>query len=209
MSGKKIRPPLARGVAKVPVIMQLEALECGAAALAMVMAYYGKWVPLEQVRLDCGVSRDGSKAKNIYLAAERYGFSVKAYRMSPEAIREKGRFPCIIHWNMNHFVVLDGFRGRHVYLNDPARGEVRVTWEEFDRSFTGVTIIPVPSERFEPSGKRRSTVEFARKRLAGAGAAVAFAMLTTAISYLFGIANSVTSRIFMDRLLTGINSDWL
>ncbi len=209
MGGKKIRPPLARGVAKVPVIMQLEALECGAAALAMVMAYYGKWVPLEQVRLDCGVSRDGSKAKNIYLAAERYGFSVKAYRMSPEAIREKGRFPCIIHWNMNHFVVLDGFRGRHVYLNDPARGEVRVTWEEFDRSFTGVTIIPVPSERFEPSGKRRSTVEFARKRLAGAGAAVAFAMLTTAISYLFGIANSVTSRIFMDRLLTGINSDWL
>ena len=209
MSGKKIRPPLARGVAKVPVIMQLEALECGAAALAMVMAYYGKWVPLEQVRLDCGVSRDGSKAKNIYLAAERYGFSVKAYRMSPEAIREKGRFPCIIHWNMNHFVVLDGFRGRHVYLNDPARGEVRVTWEEFDRSFTGVTIIPVPSERFEPSGKRRSTVEFARKRLDGAGAAVAFAMLTTAISYLFGIANSVTSRIFMDRLLTGINSDWL
>ena len=209
MSGKKIRPPLARGVAKVPVIMQLEALECGAAALAMVMAYYGKWVPLEQVRLDCGVSRDGSKAKNIYLAAERYGFSVKAYRMSPEAIREKGRFPCIIHWNMNHFVVLDGFRGRHVYLNDPARGEVRVTWEEFDRSFTGVTIIPVPSERFEPSGKRRGTVEFARKRLAGAGAAVAFAMLTTAISYLFGIANSVTSRIFMDRLLTGINSDWL
>ena len=205
----KIRSPLARGVARVPVILQLEALECGAAALAMVMAYYGKWVPLEQVRLDCGVSRDGSKAKNIYLAAERYGFSVQAFRMSPDALREKGRFPCIIHWNMNHFVVLDGFRGRHVYLNDPARGAIRVTWEEFDRSFTGVTIIPVPSERFEPSGKRRSTVEFARKRLAGAGAAVAFAMLTTAISYLFGIANSVTSRIFMDRLLTGINPDWL
>ena len=209
MSGMKIRSPLARGVARVPVILQLEALECGAAALAMVMAYYGKWVPLEQVRLDCGVSRDGSKAKNIYLAAERYGFSVQAFRMSPDALREKGRFPCIIHWNMNHFVVLDGFRGRHVYLNDPARGAIRVTWEEFDRSFTGVTIIPVPSERFEPSGKRRSTVEFARKRLAGAGAAVAFAMLTTAISYLFGIANSVTSRIFMDRLLTGINPDWL
>ncbi len=209
MNGRKIKPTLSKGVAKVPVVMQLEALECGAAALAMVMAYYGKWVPLEQVRLDCGVSRDGSKAKNVYLAAEHYGFSVKAFRMSPESLREKGQFPCIIHWNMNHFVVLDGFKGKWVYLNDPARGEVKVTWDEFDRSFTGVTIIPVPGENFEPSGKPKSTVYFARKRLAGAGAAVAFVMLTTAISYLFGIANSVTSRIFMDRLLTGINRDWL
>ncbi len=209
MSGKKAKPTLTKGVAKVPVVMQLEALECGAAALAMVMAYYGKWVPLEQVRLDCGVSRDGSKAKNIYLAAEHYGFSVKAFRMSPESLREKGQFPCILHWNMNHFVVLRGFKGRFAYLNDPARGEVKVSWEEFDRSFTGVTIIPVPGEDFRPGGERRSTVDFARKRLVGAGAAVAFVMLTTAISYLFGIANSVTSRIFMDRLLTGINRDWL
>ncbi len=209
MRKKAIRPTLTKGVAKVPVVMQLEALECGAAALAMVAAYYGKWVPLEQVRLDCGVSRDGSKAKNIYLAAEHYGFSVKAFRMSPEALKEKGQFPCIIHWNMNHFVVLCGFKGRWVYVNDPARGELRLNWEEFDRAFTGVTIIPIPGESFVPGGKRRSTVDFARKRLIGAGAAVAFVMLTTAISYLFGIANSVTSRIFMDRLLTGLNREWL
>ncbi len=205
----KMRPTLTKGVAKVPVVMQLEALECGAACLDMVMAYYGKWVPLEQVRLDCGISRDGSKAKNIFLAAQNYGFDVKAYRMSPESLKENGKFPCIIHWNMNHFVVLDGFRGNHVYLNDPARGEVRITWEEFDKSFTGVTIIPTPSEDFVPSGKRKSTIDFAKKRLVGTGAAVVFVMLTTAISYLFGIANSVTSRIFMDRLLTGVNRDWL
>ena len=209
MSNKKIKPTLTKGVAKVPVVMQLEALECGAAALAMVMAYYSKWVPLEQVRLDCGVSRDGSKAKNIYLAAEHYGFDVKAYRMSPESLKESGQFPCIIHWNMNHFVVLNGFKGNHVYINDPARGTVKVSWDEFDKAFTGVTIIPVPSENFEPSGKKKSTVDFAKKRLVGAGAAVAFVMLTTAISYLFGIANSMTSRIFMDRLLTGVNRDWL
>ena len=209
MVKKAIRPTLTKGVAKVPVIMQLEALECGAAALCMVMAYYGKWIPLEQVRQDCGVSRDGSKAKNIYLAAEHYGFSVKAFRMNPESLRDNGQFPCIIHWNMNHFVVLDGFRGKWVYLNDPARGQVRVSWEEFDRAFTGVTIIPVPGENFEPGGKRRSTIDFARRRLVGAGTAVVFVMLTTAISYLFGIAGSVTSRIFMDRLLTGINRDWL
>ena len=209
MSNKKIKPTLTKGVAKVPVVMQLEALECGAASLAMVMAYYSKWVPLEQVRLDCGVSRDGSKAKNIYLAAEHYGFDVKAYRMSPEYLKESGQFPCIIHWNMNHFVVLNGFKGNHVYINDPARGTVKVSWDEFDKAFTGVTIIPVPSENFVPSGKKKSTVDFAKKRLIGAGAAVAFVMLTTAISYLFGIANSMTSRIFMDRLLTGVNRDWL
>ncbi len=204
-----VKPTLKKGVARVPVVMQLEALECGAAALAMVMAYYDKWVPLEQVRLDCGVSRDGSKAKNIYLAAEHYGFNVRAFRMNPETIRDEGQFPCIIHWNMNHFVVLCGFRGKNVYINDPARGAIRVTWEEFDRSFTGVTIIPIPSDRFEPSGKRKSTLDFARRRLVGASAAVAFVMLTTAISYLFGIANSVTSRIFLDRLLTGLNPEWL
>lgn len=196
-------------MAKVPVVMQLEALECGAAALAMVMAYYDKWVPLEQVRVDCGVSRDGSKAKNIYLAAEHYGFDVKAYRVEPKTLKEDGEFPCIIHWDMNHFVVLNGFKGNWVYLNDPARGTVRVSYEEFDKSFTGIVIVPTPSENFEPSGKRKSTIEFAKKRINGTGAAVVFVMLTTAITYLFGIINSTTSRVFVDRLLTGINSNWL
>ena len=209
MASARIKKPIHKGVAKVPVVMQLEALECGAASLAMLMAYYGKWVPLEQVRLDCGVSRDGSKAKNIYLAAAHYGFEVKAFRMSPESLKEQGTVPCIIHWNMNHFVVLNGFRGKHVYINDPARGTVKISWEEFDNSFTGVVLIPVPSQNFEPSGKRKSTLSFAAKRLAGAGAAIVFVMLSTAISYLFGIANSVTSRIFIDRLLTGLNKDWL
>ena len=204
-----MKPTLTKGVAKVPVIMQLEALECGAAALAMVMAYYGKWVPLEQVRLDCGISRDGSNARNIYRAAKHYGLETEAFQCSVNALRKEGQFPCIIHWNMNHFVVLNGFKGKYAYLNDPARGEVRVTMEEFDKSFTGIVLIPVPSETFEPGGKPRSTLEFARSRLVGTGAAVVFVMLTTAISYLFGITKSVTSRIFMDRLLTGVNRDWL
>ena len=209
MSRTKVKPTLKKGVARVPVVMQLEALECGAASLAMVMAYYGLWIPLEQVRLDCGVSRDGSTAKNIRKAAENYGFSVKAFRMTPERLKNRGGYPCIIHWNMNHFVVLNGFKGKYAYINDPARGSVRVGLDEFDRSFTGIVLFPTPSEKFEPSGKRRSTFEFARKRLVGAGAAVVFVMITTAITYLFGIAGSVTSRIFMDRLLTGKNRDWL
>jgi len=209
MAKREIKQPVKNGVAKVPVIMQLEALECGAASLAMLMAYYDKWVPLEQVRADCGVSRDGSKAKNIALAAMHYGFDIEAYRFDPKTIQTQATFPCIIHWNMNHFVVLDGFKGNRVYLNDPARGDVVVTMEEFDESFTGVTILATPGEQFEPSGKPKSTLDFARKRLVGAGAAVVFVMVTTAISYLFGIINSFTSRIFMDRLLTGQNPDWL
>jgi NHLM bacteriocin system ABC transporter peptidase/ATP-binding protein len=206
---KNANPTIKKGVAKVPVIMQLEALECGAASLAMILAYYGKWIPLEQVRSACGVSRNGSKASNIYRAAENYGLKTKAYKTSPKELKENGSFPCIIHWNMNHFVVLDGFKGDKVYLNDPARGNIRVSWEEFDNSFTGICIIPVPSEDFVPEGKPKSTLEFAKKRLVGAGSAVVFVMITTAIAYLFGIFNSVTSRIFMDRLLTGTNKNWI
>ena len=209
MSKIKVKPTISKGAAKVPVIMQLEALECGAVSLAMIMAYYGKWVPPEQVRTDCGVSRDGSNAKNIYYAAQNYGFNVKGYRFSTEGIRSKGQFPCIIHWNFNHFVVLCGFKGKYAYINDPARGFVKVGPEEFDKSFTGVTVVPVPGPNFKPGGKRKSTIAFARKRLIGAGAAVAFVMLTTIISYMFGIINPVMSQIFMDRLLSGINRDWL
>ncbi|MBP3854093.1 MAG: NHLP family bacteriocin export ABC transporter peptidase/permease/ATPase subunit [Ruminiclostridium sp.] len=205
----KIKPTITKGAAKVPVIMQLEALECGAASLAMVMAYYEKWVPLEQVRSDCGVSRDGSNAKNVALAAISYGFKVEGYRRSPETIREKGQFPCIIHWNFNHFVVLDGFKGKYAYINDPARGFVKVSMEEFDKAFTGVTLVITPGEDFVPSGKKKSTVEFARKRLAGAGAAVAFVMLTSIISYSFGVINPVMSRVFLDRILSGADTGWL
>ena len=209
MFKKKIPSPITKGAAKVPVVMQLEALECGAASLTMVMAYYRKWVPLEQVRSDCGVSRDGSKASNIYWAAKAYGFDAKAFRLSPESLRTKGQFPCIIHWGFDHFVVLDGFKGKYAHINDPARGFVKVDPEEFDREFTGIVIELAPGENFQPSGKPKSTLAFARKRLVGAGSAVAFVMLTTAIGYLFGIINSVTSRIFMDRLLTGQNQEWM
>ena len=118
-------------VAKVPVIMQLEALECGAACLAMILAYYKKWLPLEQVRYDCGVSRDGSKAKNILLAARNYGLEAKGYRYDVDELKEEVSFPCILHWEFNHFVVLDGFRNGKAIINDPARGVYSVSEEEY------------------------------------------------------------------------------
>ena len=209
MAQEKVREPVKKGKAKVPVVMQMEALECGAASLAMVMAYYGKWVPLEQVRLDCGVSRDGSNAKNVLVAARNYGFEAQGYRCELDSLQNNMAFPCIIHWNFNHFVVLDGFKGDYAYLNDPARGEVKVKLDEFDQSFTGICLQITPGPDFKPSGKRKSTLDFARKRLTGAGAAVAFVLLSTVIGYLFGIVNPVFSRFFMDRLLTGENRELL
>lgn len=136
-----------------------------------VLAYYEKWVSLEQMRVDCGVGRDGSKAKNLLRAARSYGLTVNTYRMSPVALREKAAYPCIIHWNMNHFAVLNGFRGNYAHINDPARGMTKVPQKEFNSAFTGVVLLLHPSENFIPGGKRGSTVAFAKKRLVGTGAA--------------------------------------
>ena len=149
-------------IRKVPVVMQMEALECGAACLTMILAYHGKWVPLEQVRADCGVSRDGSRAGNMLKAARSYGLEAKGYRMGLEAVKGLSSFPCIIHWNLNHFVVLCGFRGKYAYLNDPARGSVKVTMDEFNKSFTGIVMTFAPTENFQPDGRRKSTLAFAR-----------------------------------------------
>ena len=205
---KECKKPVTRGKAKVPVIVQMEALECGAACLAMIMAYYEKWVPLEQLRVDCGVSRDGSSAKNVLVAARSYGFDARGYRMEPEDLVQAGTFPCIIHWNFNHFVVLDGFQRGKAILNDPARGVVSVSMEEFDKSFTGICLMITPNEDFVPGGKPKSVWKFARSRLAGTGAAVAFVVLSSLITVLMDIIRPGFSRIFMDRLLTWKNPEW-
>ena len=208
-NSNRVKQPVTKGTAKVPVIMQMEALECGAAALTMILAYYNKWVPLEQVRKDCDVSRDGSNARNMAVAARNYGLKAAAYRCDPEVLRQEGTFPCILHWDFNHFVVLNGFKGRYAYINDPARGFLKITREEFNSSFTGVCLVFEPGENFEPGGKKKNTIAFARSRLRGAKAAVVFVMLTTLIGALFGIINPVMKKVFMDRLLTGENPQWL
>ena len=206
----KIMQPVRNGVAKkVPVVMQMEALECGAASLTMILAYYKKWIPLEQVRVDCGVSRDGSNALNVLKAARAYGLNAQGYRYEPETLKKKGTFPCIIHWNFNHFVVLCGFKGKFAVINDPGRGNVKVPMEEFDRSFTGICLLFSPTEDFKPEGRRKSMLEFASKRLSGAVSAVVLVALTTVIGYLFEIINPVFSRFFVDRLLTGENTSLL
>ena len=208
-SQSKIPAPQTTGVVKVPVVMQMEVLECGAASLTMVMHYYQKWIPLEQARMDCGVSRDGASAKNIMLAARSYGMEAKAWRVEPEDLMEEGPFPCIIHWGFNHFVVLCGFHRGKAVINDPARGRVEVTLKEFDNEFTGVVITLEPGEGFQPSGEKRSVFSYAKERLAGSRTAVIFVVLTTTISSLLGIISPVFGRVFLDRLLSGSNPEWL
>ena len=193
---------------KVPVVMQLEALECGAACLCMILAYHEKWIPLEQVRSDCGVSRDGSKAKNILAAARGYGLLADGYRLEPDYLKEEGKFPCIIHWNFNHFVVLDGFSGDCAVLNDPARGKVKVSMDEFDKSFTGICLMFEPSEGFVKEGRRRSVLSFVKERMKGTSAAVAFVAATAVITSLMQVISPGFSRVFIDRLLAGRNPDW-
>ena len=189
--------------------MQLEVLECGAASLAMVMAYYGKWVALEQLRVDCGVSRNGSNAKNICRAAEKYGFKTKGYAYNIQKLKERGKFPAIIHWGGGHFVVLDGIRGNKAIINDPAKGLVKVDLKIFDQMFTGIYIEILPDETFQPGGKKKSIFAFAKKRLKGAVALITFFAVTTIVYYLFTIINPAISQVFVDYLLGGKNPDWL
>ena len=194
--------------AKVPVIMQMEALECGAASLTMILAYHGKWLPLEQVRKDCGVSRDGSSAKNLLKAARNYGMTAKGYRCDTSMLSEM-QTPCILHWGFNHFVVFCGFQKDKAVINDPARGVVKVSQEELDREFTGVVLAMTPGEGFEKGGKPKSIIPFAKQRLKGTGAAIAFIILTTIITAIINLIYPAFGQVFMDRLLPGENPEWL
>jgi NHLM bacteriocin system ABC transporter peptidase/ATP-binding protein len=208
MAASLTQPKPGQMARKVPQIMQMEALECGAACLDMICAYWGKWVPLEKCRTDCGVSRDGSSALNVVKAARSYGLDARGYRYEPEELRERGLFPCICHVGFNHFIVVRGFRGDKVFVNDPARGETKLSLEEFDKTFTGVALQFFPTEDFVQDGERASVKEFALARLKGASAAMVFVALTSAIAAALNAVSPIMSQIFLDSLLTTKHPDW-
>lgn len=209
MKQRKIRQPLEKGCARVPMIMQMEALECGAACLDMILAYYERWIPLEEIRADCGVSRDGSKAVNMLKAARSHGMIAKGYRFSAEELQSRVKFPCILFWNNNHFVVLCGFRGGKAVVNDPAKGNCTLSMQEFKSSFSGICLTCEPGEDFQPCGKPKSIMAFAVKRLKGSGSTIAFVAMTTVIVSLMGILSPAFSRVLLDRLLTGEDPEWV
>ena len=192
---------------KVPQVMQMEAVECGAASLTMILAHYGKWIPLEEVRAACGVSRDGSSAKMILRAARNYGLDAKGYRTSPEGL--EGKQPAIIHWNFEHFVVFRGFdRHGRACLNDPGAGPVKWPMDEFRKHYTGVCLTFKPTEAFEKGGQQTSILSYVRKNLRGSGEAFWLTFIFALMTAFVAIVSPMFTRIFLDEILSGKNAGW-
>ena len=184
----------------VPVIMQMESLECGAASLAMILAYFGKWVPLEEVRVSCGVSRDGSNLKDVAGAGMSYGLVPTAYKSDVEGLSTID-LPAIIHWNFNHFVVLCKISKNYAIINDPAQGRVKVSIKELDEAFTGVVMCFSKGENFSPSGHKKSVLSFASSRLSGAAEPIFFILVSFVLATFVDVVMPVINRLFFDRVL--------
>ncbi len=187
---------------KVPSILQMEAVECGAAALAMILEYWGLSVPLEELRVECGVSRDGSKASNVLKAARKYGLEAKGYKYELDRLWDI-ELPVILFWNFNHFLVLEGFKGKKVFIADPATGPREISFEELDASFSGVVLTFKPGPEFKKGGERRSMAAALRRRLTGSEAALAFVILCGLFLVIPGLVIPTFSRIFIDEYLVG------
>ena len=193
---------------KVPTVLQMEATECGAASLAMILAYYGRWLPLELLRQECGVTRDGSNADNLLKAARRQGCVAKAFAGRSEVLRKK-EFPLILFWEFNHFLVLEGFQGDTVFLNDPAMGRRTVPWDEFITSYTGVYMKITPDENFKPEGEPYSIVKTVAAKLREDKWALIFLMVLGLCMIIPGLAVPVMSQIFIDDVFSLKHADWI
>ena len=195
---------------RTPVVLQMEAVECGAASLSMILAYYGRFVPLTELRTACGVSRDGSKASNIVKAARQYGLKAGGQKLPVKALFNQ-QMPCILYWEFGHFVVLEGFnqQKKFFYLNDPSEGHRTVTFDDFDRSYTGITLTFSPGPDFVRKGKPVSVIDGLRSRLKGSWIAVAYIGMISILMAAVGIVVPAYSKIFVDECIVGQNHDML
>ncbi len=203
LSGNKSSPRV-----KTPTLLQMEAVECGAAALGIILGYYGRIVPLTQLRRECGVSRDGSKASNVLKAARFYGLQAKGLKRSLKTVREI-KPPFIVFWNFNHFLVLEGFGKEIVYLNDPGTGPRTVSYEEFDRAYTGVVLVLEPGEEFQKGGKKKGIVPALISRLSNSRDAIIFCFLAGLILTVPRLAVPAFTQVFVDEILVQGRQDWL
>jgi NHLM bacteriocin system ABC transporter peptidase/ATP-binding protein len=194
--------------AKAPTVLQMEAVECGAASLGIVLAHYGRWVPLEELRNECGVSRDGSKASNVLKAARHYGLEGSGRRMELDGLKDV-HLPAIVFWNFNHFLVLEGYGPKHVYLNDPASGPRTITWDEFDGSFTGVVLDLQPTDAFVQEGAQPSLVKGLASRFHGGTNAVVLCLLAGIGLLVPGLLVPAAVRTFVNEVLSQGNRSWL
>ena len=191
---------------RTPTLIQMEAVECGAACLGMILEYYGLTVPLEELRVGCGVSRDGVKASNMVKAARKYGMKAKGYRMEPRELEDLA-VPLIVHWNFNHFVVLEGVKRGNVFLNDPAMGPRKVTQEEFSQAFTGVALGFEPGPEFRPGGAKRSLLRSLKTRFQDPGA-LFFVILAGLFLALPGLVTPIFTQVFVDQILIKELEGW-
>ncbi len=202
-----VRRPERKRRVKTPTVLQMEAVECGAAALGIVLEYYGLVVPIEQLRVECGVSRDGSKASNMVRAARRFGMVAGGYRYDMGQLLEL-RLPCVLFWQFNHFVVLEGFGPDRVYLNDPAVGPRTVSYEHFDESFTGVVLTFHPGPDFQKGGKRPSIYGALKRRVQHSEWALLYTFLVGLALVIPGLLFPVFAGIFVDKILVAGLDDW-
>lgn len=193
---------------KTPTIFQMVATECGAASLSMILSYYGKEIPLERMRIEAGVSRDGSKASNIVRAAKRCDLEAKGYRYSLRKLVEVAKVPCIIHWNFNHFVVYEGKKGKYHYLNDPAEGRRKLTEEELDAGYTGITIQFQPGMGFQKEKNKKTLRVFVKERLRGQKMTIASLLAMGMLLVFPGLLMPVFSKVFIDDILIGKVTAW-
>jgi NHLM bacteriocin system ABC transporter peptidase/ATP-binding protein len=191
-----------------PTVFQMEAVECGAASLAMILGYFGRFVPLEQLRLDCGISRNGSKANNIVKAAKKYGLEVKAYSKEPREL-DALSLPMIVFWNFYHFIVVEGFTKDRVLINDPASGKRSVTYEEFDKCFTGVVLTFKPGSGFTKGGVKSSFKESLMIRLKPFASTIYFLILTGVALILPNLALPALSKIYIDEVWLKETRNWI
>ena len=199
----------ARRRHKVPTVLQMEQTECGAASLAMVLAAYGLWIPLEELRVACGVSRDGSKASSMVRAARRYGLAAKAYRLEVADLH-RSAFPLILFWNFNHFVVLEGTNPATgaAWINDPGGGPRLVPPDELNEAFTGIVLWFRPVEGFRKGGTKPSVIRGMRSRLGSSGGLIALLGLLEVGLLVPGIAGPILTQFFVDEILMANARDW-
>ena len=192
----------------VPTILQMETTECAAACLGMILAHHGRWVSLEELRIDCGVSRDGANAASMLRAAREYGLTAKGLRCPRKNLFDIP-FPMILFWEFNHFVVLEGIRGTRFYVNDPGYGPRRLTLAEFEESYTGICFGFQKGEDFRKGGSKPSILRGLRARFGHAGGALSFATLATLTLLIPGLAVPTMIKVFVDDVLIGRNGDWV